>query len=275
MSIIISDPLPAGPAGPLLSSGLKKIRDSHHALAQAVASGRKHVEIAAETGYSQSRISILLKDPAFGELVAHYREKKAAVFVDTHRRLKALLDDVVAELHERVDEPEISTGELLEIAKFSADRAGFGPSSKTLNLTATVDLTELKRKAEEAERGRLVGALEAVSLPLAEASAEGDESAGAGVPTYFHSGNPPTVSGGSSDDGRSVVSLWPPVSPAGSDSLLRLRLARGRVEADADSSLGTARPVRRAGSDDDNGAGGDGAGLQEHQTGAERRVETP
>src|SRR3990167_2042996 len=134
MSIIISDPLPAPLHAPLLSTGLKKIRDSHHALAQAIAGGRKHVEISQETGYSQSRISILLRDPAFGELVAHYREKKAAVFVDTQRRLKALLDDTVAELHERVEEPDISTGELLEIAKFSADRAGFGPTAKTINL---------------------------------------------------------------------------------------------------------------------------------------------
>lgn len=99
-----------------------KIRQSHHALARLMAEGRKGVEIAAITGYSQSRISILKGDPAFAELVQYYSGQVEGKFMDVHERLAALQGDAVQELHSRLDEePEkVSNQELMEIIKLGA-----------------------------------------------------------------------------------------------------------------------------------------------------------
>ena len=44
---------------------IKHLRASHHNLAQKLASGLSNSEASLATGYSMSRISILLKDPTF------------------------------------------------------------------------------------------------------------------------------------------------------------------------------------------------------------------
>src|SRR5690348_6944168 len=52
---------------------LKRISERHHALARCLASGMAPGNAAITCGYAPSRVSILLDDPAFQELLAFYR----------------------------------------------------------------------------------------------------------------------------------------------------------------------------------------------------------
>jgi hypothetical protein len=132
---------------------IQRLRDSHHALARCLATGAHPAEASLVTGYSLSRISILKADPSFQELLAFYREKTDEVFVDVNARMSALSLEAIAELQERLDDDPgaFSRVELLEIAKVFADRTGYGPSSKSLNVNMNVDLaTKLERARQRA-----------------------------------------------------------------------------------------------------------------------------
>lgn len=122
---------------------IKKIRASHHYLAQQLAMGDlKQTEIAMTTGFSESRISILKNDPAFQELLAFYANQRKEAVADTLKQLSVLGHDALAELRDRLeDEPDsFSSRELLEIVKVMMDRTGHGPTTKieaqVMHLTA-------------------------------------------------------------------------------------------------------------------------------------------
>ncbi len=130
---------------------LKRIRDTHHALARALAGGMKDIEIAALYSYSQSRISILKADPAFQHLVEMYRDKVDVAFQATAERMSGLAGDFVAELNERLEaDPEgMSNSFVLEAVKVLADRTGNGPQTKNLNVNVNVDLASRLKAARE------------------------------------------------------------------------------------------------------------------------------
>ena len=112
---------------------LQSIRGSHHRLARLLALGQnKNAEIAEITGFSPSRISILLQDPTFSALVEHYRQNVQAVFVDHQERLKGLSLDAMDVLMERLHETpdEFTNDMLLKILTQAADRSGAGPTQK-------------------------------------------------------------------------------------------------------------------------------------------------
>jgi len=98
---------------------LKRLRETHHRLAQLLAEGRKSVEISRITGYSQSRISILQNDPLFSGLLADYQDQNRAAFVDVARRLEALGLSAMEEIRDRLEmDPEgFSNKELLGVLK--------------------------------------------------------------------------------------------------------------------------------------------------------------
>jgi hypothetical protein len=52
---------------------VEELRRKHHRYAQLAAEGKSASDIADATGVTQSRVEILFADPAFRELVAHYR----------------------------------------------------------------------------------------------------------------------------------------------------------------------------------------------------------
>lgn len=131
--------LVAPPAAPAIQSR-KKMRDTHHMLAQAIAAGARHYEAAALTGYSQVTISILLNDPAFKELVEHYREVKAEKFATVQAKMAAFSHDILDELHERFEEEpkEMSSSFLKDLLTTFTDRTGNGP--RTTQVNVNVDL---------------------------------------------------------------------------------------------------------------------------------------
>ena len=107
------------------SPTLVKIRASHHRIAQLIAEGRRHTEIALICGISPQRISQLTADPAFQELMAFYVSEQQKVFVDHQQRLADLGTTALEELRDRLEtSPEqFKTRELLDIVGNTYDRS--------------------------------------------------------------------------------------------------------------------------------------------------------
>ena len=127
---------------------LKRIGDRHHALARSLASGMSSGEAAIVCGVSPSRVSILLDDPAFQELLTFYRREVNEAYRGLHERLAGisldaadlLQDQLEADMEKEVEERKLSPNQLMEIMKTGADRTGFGPQSSSTNVNLNVDL---------------------------------------------------------------------------------------------------------------------------------------
>lgn len=147
----------------------RRLSHRHHELARTIAKGASDFEAAAATGYERSYISILKSDPAFRELVNFYRTKQEEEFVDTSKKLAIATNTAIDILQDRLEEePEtFSHGQILEIAKFGADRTGHGPSS-TSNVKVQVDMSARLRLARErsakADAERLIDATDVVDI---------------------------------------------------------------------------------------------------------------
>lgn len=109
------------------------LRERHHALARLIAEGRSPSDAAIICRYTQARVSILMSDPAFQELIAHYRDVVNHEFVDFQKKLAELAIDAAGILQERMeDKPdELSDALLLQVVTVGADRTGHGPSQKS------------------------------------------------------------------------------------------------------------------------------------------------
>lgn len=116
---------------------VQKIKDTHHQLARLVAEGRKIVEISEITGYSPGHIRQLEADPAFQELIVHYKAVVNEKFSYVQERIAGLASDTLQEIHTRLNEDPaaFSVASLTELAKVTLDRSGFGPT-KTVNSTS-------------------------------------------------------------------------------------------------------------------------------------------
>lgn len=140
-----------------VQGNIQKIRSVHHRLAQMKAQGLKDVEISAITGWSQSRLCILGSDPTFAGLVQFYINKGVEAFVDVQTKFLSLGLDAMEELHERiVEDPEsVSDKQLLEVAAFAMDRAGFAPVQKSVSASYSGQLNpdEVRRVKEELKQG--------------------------------------------------------------------------------------------------------------------------
>ena len=167
---------------------LKKIRSSHHEAARLVALGKEPSEIALITGYTPQRVIQLKNDPAFLELVSHYRGQVEELYVDVHRRLAGFTNDAMEELHERLLEaPEkIKTSDLKDLLVLGLDRTGFGPKSTVNTNIKAVVITnaELERIKAEAAAARLgtVRQLEAQKQPEHQRTEVGGTSFGSPEP---------------------------------------------------------------------------------------------
>lgn len=105
---------------------IKQLRHTHHLAARLLAEGRKEIEVAQITGYSISRVSIMLNhDPAFKQLVAYYKANMEMAYVNVHERLAALGIHCLEELQDRVaNAPEtFGNKELRELMQALMDRS--------------------------------------------------------------------------------------------------------------------------------------------------------
>lgn len=147
---------------PIKPTQLKKIRDSHHALARALSSGMPNVEAAKITGFDAGYISILKADPAFEELLAYYAEHNEVEQANLRDRMTLIALDVSQEIRDRLhNQPEsFSHSEMRQLLTNLADRVGFGPSA---TVHQTVDITETLSYADQRVLADALKAIEASS----------------------------------------------------------------------------------------------------------------
>lgn len=133
---------------------IKKLKDTHHALARVLATGSSEAEASAITGYSLSRISILKADPQFKELLDFYRTEAFEASGVFAQRMASVGMSALSELADRLeDEPEkISTGVLREIVQTLADRTGHAPTGKGGGATVNVNIGLSDKMAEARAR---------------------------------------------------------------------------------------------------------------------------
>jgi hypothetical protein len=127
-------------------------------LARNLAVGMDHKQAAAIANYSESRISILLNDPAFKELLAFYREPYEEIARDTGTMLANLAKDAAEELSLRLEEdPDaFSIGQLQETVKMGADRSGYGPQTSQTNINLNVNLASKLQAARQRVAARTI-----------------------------------------------------------------------------------------------------------------------
>lgn len=124
---------------------LMRLRDSHHRLAQVLAVGATPGEAGAQTGYSQSRISILLADKSFQDLVEVYRRDSASLraeYADMATanmiRGERIIEDALEQLADS-SEP-VSLADLRPVLDIVSDRADrFGYPRKNTQVNVNVD----------------------------------------------------------------------------------------------------------------------------------------
>lgn len=121
---------------------VKRLYDSHHGLAKAVARGLSAIEASAATGYSIGRIATLKEDPCFQELVAFYRADNEKVARDVEALFLNVGYDALQLLHEELQDcpAEFAPSLKLELVKAMFDRAGFSPIARTLNKNYNVHI---------------------------------------------------------------------------------------------------------------------------------------
>jgi hypothetical protein len=121
---------------------LQKLRETHHQLARLLAKGMKVGEAALVVGYDPSRVSILLADPAFQNLVQTYAGVKDLEFADWARVAGITSKEMLEEVRDRFHEnPEAFSNDfLIDAGMKLADRTGNGPSHKMTNVNVNVDL---------------------------------------------------------------------------------------------------------------------------------------
>lgn len=155
-------------------SRLQKLRDSHHMLARMVALGKRYAEAGRLAGYAANRVSMMMKDPTFVELVDHYRAQIAEGWkqeVDEFTEL-AVGNMVMAErmLRDKLeaadeDDTQLPTRDLISISRDAADRFGYGKrSTKDVNLN-TDFATQLEKTIARSDRARLVNPSPPLAAP--------------------------------------------------------------------------------------------------------------
>jgi hypothetical protein len=138
---------------------LRKVRSTHHLAARYVAQGRSNAEAAAVSGYTPARIQQLRGDPAFEELVAHYRLEHEARAGILQERLEAIGLALTEELLERLESaPEkFSNEELRRWAETCLDRAGAGKQVNVRVQSLSVSVIEqIKRESREVTEVKLL-----------------------------------------------------------------------------------------------------------------------
>ena len=123
---------------PSARSRIAKLRDSHHIMARLFVSGLTNAEVAAETGYTISRVSVLRGSPAMEELVAKYRaddhdewrKHRDATYEYMHRiRVKGLRI-----IEDALEDEEVKPEFALKVFDSMADRTEYHRKSTKENI---------------------------------------------------------------------------------------------------------------------------------------------
>jgi len=138
-----------------------RLRHRHHILALKIARGLPPSEAGIQCGISGNRVSILMRDKSFKELLDYYSSVSLEDNIELSTNLQAELlgvaHDSVRVLSERIeDDPDsIPNRELIKMAELGADRSGFGPQA-TQNVNVHVGLAERLKEARKRVEARMI-----------------------------------------------------------------------------------------------------------------------
>jgi hypothetical protein len=163
--------------GALTAAGrdLDQYRERHHAVARLIAIGATHDHIRRQTGLSFKRISILIADPTFKELVTLYAADVEKIWnrnVDQYLDLgmgnmiqaEAMIADQLEEADEADENLPILT--LNRLSQDRADRFGYPKSSQVEHKHGFAAL--LDRAIERSGKAREVKIIEAIAVEVSE-----------------------------------------------------------------------------------------------------------
>lgn len=148
-------------------SALQTLRDSHHRAARAVASGLSNIQVAETCGISYNRVSMLKQDPAFANLVAHYRAMLTAEWVKEADPVVELLGTIrqksLAMIEEKIDDAAsrdefLPSRDLATFAELGLDRTGYGKVNKNVNINVdfAAKLEQARKRSASAPTTRQI-----------------------------------------------------------------------------------------------------------------------
>jgi hypothetical protein len=161
--------------GALTKAGvaLDQYRERHHAVARLIAIGATHDHIRRQTGITFKRISVLLNDPTFKELVTLYRKdidkiwnKNVDQYLDLGMGVMIQSESMIQDQLEEADE----AGEklpLLTLNRLSQDRADRFGYPKTSQVEHKHDFAALLDRAiERSGKAREVKVIESTAVEI-------------------------------------------------------------------------------------------------------------
>jgi hypothetical protein len=116
---------------------LQKLRATHHRQAMLLAEGKTPTQVAAIVGCTTARLTQLMDDPTFMELLTNYQDQMVVAHLADAARLKAKIVDLgemaVDELTERMEDDQrrvsMPVSEVRKIAEFAMDRTVAPPQA--------------------------------------------------------------------------------------------------------------------------------------------------
>ena len=168
---------------------LQSLRDSHHRLARAVASGMPSNQISTLCGVSANRVSMLKSDPSFAELVAHYRGLLTAEWLEAADPVIEFLGSVrtkaLAMIEDKLDAASeagefLPSRDLATFAELGLDRTGYGKVNKNVNVN--VDFAaNLEKARSRSSRAKTINPSPAL-VPIDGTSSHAHQSVAARAP---------------------------------------------------------------------------------------------
>ena len=153
---------------------IERFRFAHHTVAMLFAAGMTVQEVMRRTGFTQRRLSLLLDDPTFQELIEHYRkphmdrleakieshfEEMESVFASALRHTRQHFEDA-----DEVGE-NVPLAHAMKVVSDIGDRIGF--SKHTIKTTVNVDFAQaLDRAIERSGKGPQLKLIEGQMTPI-------------------------------------------------------------------------------------------------------------
>jgi hypothetical protein len=156
-------------AQPRPPNSLKELRDNHHRIARAIASGMSNIDVALACGVTPNRVSAFRSDPSMVELIAHYRSLKTADWLKEYDpvidflrsnalKAAAMTSDI---LDAKAEAGEVlPVRELLGIQEIGFDRTGYGKVNKNVNVNVdfAANLEAMRKRSSRAREPRQIEA---------------------------------------------------------------------------------------------------------------------
>jgi len=162
--------------------GVQSLKDSHHRVARAVASGLNNIQTADACGITTARVSQLRQDPAFIDLVAHYRSMLTAEWIreadPVVEMLGAIRQKSLAMIEDKIDQAAandefLPSRDLASFAELGLDRTGYGKVNKNVNINVdfAAKLEQARKRSATAAPRQIEGQTASPALASQSASA--------------------------------------------------------------------------------------------------------